>query len=129
VLFVLDHVGKPSVPSADYGAWTTALARVAAYPNVRCKLSGLATEAPPQLRTLEGLRPWLDHALDVFGPTRCMFGSDWPVVTAATSYRQWSDIVLAVVSELEPHARTSVLSGTAIDAYDPGRRAARAKDS
>jgi L-fuconolactonase len=129
VLFVLDHLGKPSVRSGDLGDWAAALARVAALPNVRCKLSGLATEAPARLRNVEGLRPWLDHALDVFGPARCMFGSDWPVVRASTSYRQWCEIVLDVVSGLEPNDRTSVLSATALDAYDPLRRAARAKDS
>jgi predicted TIM-barrel fold metal-dependent hydrolase len=129
VLFVLDHLAKPVVASGEFGAWAAALARVAAYPNVRCKLSGLATQAPPQLRSLDGLRPWLDHALDVFGPGRCMFGSDWPVVRAATSYRQWCEIFLDVASGLEPDDRSSVLSATALDAYDPLRRAARAKDS
>lgn len=129
VLFVLDHLGKPVVSGDAFDDWAAGVTRLAAYPTVRCKLSGLASEAPPGSRAPEDLRRWLEHALEVFGPERCMFGSDWPVVTAAASYRQWCDVVLAAIEPLGTAERAAVLSATALEAYDPSRRAARAKDS
>jgi L-fuconolactonase len=68
LMFVLDHVAKR--PSAD-AAWAEGVAALAELPNVVCKLSGLFTEFDP-VGTVE-------HALDWFGPGRCMYGSDWPV--------------------------------------------------
>jgi L-fuconolactonase len=128
VLFVVDHLGKPVVSDVEFAPWSGSLARLAEFPNVRCKLSGLASEAPENARTFSALRPWVEHALDVFGPDRCMVGSDWPVVTAATTYGWWFEFVLDVIGELSAGDRTQVLSTTAQDTYDPINRAARAKD-
>ena len=129
VLFVLDHLGKPRMTTEDLAPWAATLTRLAERPNVRCKLSGLMSEAPPGRRTTSGLRPWLEHALSAFGPRRCMFGSDWPVLTGVASYPQWCDIVLDTLAELSEEERRWVLSGTATATYDPVERAARAKDA
>jgi hypothetical protein len=56
-------------------------------------------------------------------------GQEGTLIAAATSYRPWCEIVLDVVSGIEPNHRTSVLSAAALEAYEPLRRAARAKDS
>ena len=129
VLFVLDHLGKPRVTTEDFAPWAAALTRLASRPNVRCKLSGLMSEAPPDRRTTSALRPWLEHALTVFGPGRCMFGSDWPVLTGVAGYTQWCDIVLDTLAGLSEEERRWVLSGTATATYDPVNRTARAKDA
>ena len=129
VLFVLDHLGKPRITAEDFAPWAAALTRLAERPNVRCKLSGLMSEAPAHRRTTSALRPWLEHALTAFGPHRCMFGSDWPVLAAVGRYAQWCDTVLDTLVGLPEEERRSVLSGTATATYDPMKRAARAKDS
>jgi L-fuconolactonase len=129
VEFVLDHLGKPRLTADDFAAWSGLLTRLAAHPNVRCKLSGLMSEAAPGQRTAAGLRPWLEHALAAFGPERCMFGSDWPVLTSAAGYDQWCEIVLDTIAELSEAERRRVLSATAHETYDPVNRAARAKES
>ena len=49
---------------------------------------GLVTEADWSTWTLADLRPYVDHALSVFGPDRLLFGTDWPVCTLAASYEQ-----------------------------------------
>ena len=70
-----------------------------ALPNVCCKLSGLVTEADWQSWTPAELRPYLDAALESFGPSRLMIGSDWPVCLVAASYarrhRRWCATRLA----------------------------------
>ena len=63
------------------------------------------------------VRPYLGHALEVFGPTRCMVGSDWPVLTLAGTMEGWFDAVLDVVDELPEHDRRAVLRGTALTVY------------
>ena len=95
-LFVLDHLGKPAVGAGGAKPWETAVARLAKRPNVFCKLSGLGTEALAGWSSSD-VAPYLEHALDVFGVGRVMYGSDWPVCTAAGTYRGWFDAVSSVV--------------------------------
>jgi L-fuconolactonase len=116
VVFVLDHLGKPAVHARRLDPWRADLARLAAHERVVCKLSGLATEAAPDWRAAE-LGPYLDHALEVFGPDRCMVGSDWPVCTLATDAAAWFDLVLDAVAGLSADERDAVLHGTARSVY------------
>jgi len=76
---VLDHLGKPPVAAGDDGTWARDLAGLAALPQVRMKLSGIAPEGSADRPVREQARSWLLTALDLFGPERCMVGSDWPV--------------------------------------------------
>ena len=94
--FVLDHLGKPTVGAGSSKRWEAAIAQLAQRPNVTCKLSGLGTEAPAGWSCAD-VAPYLEHALDTFGTGRVMFGSDWPVCTAAGTYRDWFDVVRSVV--------------------------------
>jgi L-fuconolactonase len=114
--FVLDHLGKPPVASAQLDPWREDLARVASFPHVACKLSGLATEAAPGW-TAADVRPYIEHALDVFGPRRCMIGSDWPVATLQTTVERWIDVVLEVIADLPPQDRAAVLGDAAVATY------------
>lgn len=100
---VLDHCGKPRA----LDPWRSRLTELAAHGNVVCKLSGLTTEVRDPV-------PYLEHALDVFGPERCLFGSDWPVASLTTSYEGWLDLVAGLLSEPE---RQWVLAKTAEQVY------------
>ena len=111
--FVLDHLGKPPVAAGRLDPWRSDIARIASFENVSCKLSGLATEASAGW-TSGDIRPYLEHALMVFGPARCMVGSDWPLVTLAGSMERWFDAVCAVLPADETDA---VLCGTASAVY------------
>jgi L-fuconolactonase len=88
VFFVLDHLGKPPIKEGKLDPWRDQLASLAASPNVACKISGLVTEADLRHWQPEDLAPYVAHALAVFGPNRVLFGSDWPVVTLASSYQR-----------------------------------------
>ena len=117
VTFVLDHVGKPDIRAGLAEPWRADITRLASRPNVFCKLSGLTTEADHESWSEQQIRPYLLHAIDAFGPSRCMYGSDWPVATLATTYVRWLELVLDVVSDLTTAERGSVLSATAVDVY------------
>ncbi len=116
VLFVLDHLGKPPVAASLLDPWREDIGRLASFPNVSCKLSGLATEAGDRW-TSEHVRPYLEHALQVFGPERCMVGSDWPVLTLAGTIEEWFDAVLDIVDRLPPDDVQAVLWETASTVY------------
>lgn len=120
VRFVLDHLGKPRV-GADPACWRRDLRALAALPNVVVKLSGLLTEVVPGPDAAGAVRPYLAYALEVFGPRRCLFGSDWPVLTLAGTYGAWRDIVLDAVAGLAEAEVEAVLHGNARALYRPRR--------
>jgi L-fuconolactonase len=83
---VLDHMAKPEIAAHRMEPWKTEMAKVAAIPGMYCKISGLVTEADRNGWTNEDLKPYLRLALELFGPERLMWGSDWPVCLLASSY-------------------------------------------
>jgi L-fuconolactonase len=115
--FVLDHCAKPDIRSGQLEPWGSLLRRLAAEPNVYCKLSGLVTEADSAHWTVEDLRPYAERVLEAFGPERVLFGSDWPVCLLAASYGRVTDTARQLTAALSPDERTAVLSGTALRAY------------
>ena len=116
--FVLDHLGKPDIRGGKYTDWRRHLFALAALPNVHCKLSGLVTEADWQQWTPGRLRPYLDAALEAFGPNRLMVGWDWPVCLVAGSYRDVIGLVRDVLSEYSTNERQRILGGTAQDFWE-----------
>jgi L-fuconolactonase len=116
VSFVLDHLGKPAIARGEWESWREQLAELARRPNVVCKLSGLTSEAGPVWHE-DSVRPYLEHALDSFGPQRCMFGSDWPVATLTTAYARWLDLVTDVVAGCSNSDIEAVFAGTAERVY------------
>jgi L-fuconolactonase len=118
---ILDHLGKPNIKAhgADIQAdeWANEINALSDLPNVFCKLSGLPTEADWDTWTPEQLRPYLDHALKAFGPSRCLFGGDWPVVNLAGGYSRWQTVVAAALNHLTADEQEQVWSQTARRVY------------
>ncbi|MEV0704159.1 amidohydrolase family protein [Saccharopolyspora sp. NPDC050389] len=115
--FVLDHLGKPPVASGALRPWADDLARLAALPHVECKLSGLVTEADWQHWTVEGMRPYAEHAFRLFGPDRILFGSDWPVCTLAAEYAAVVGVAEQLSATLSQTERAAVFAGNARRVY------------
>jgi L-fuconolactonase len=117
VRFILDHLGKPAIQRRELDPWRAHLEQLAACPNVSCKLSGLVTEANLQQWRPEDLRPYIDHAVAVFGSQRLMFGSDWPVMLQATTYPRWVETLDLLIARLPPERRLDIWENTARRAY------------
>ncbi len=113
---VIDHGAKPDIANRMWAPWAQSMREAAANPRVRCKLSGLATEAGPNW-TIETLRPYFEHLLDCFGAQRLMWGSDWPVVNLAGSYQRWYAATRALLAGLTPQERTAIMGTTARKFY------------
>ncbi|MGQ3071486.1 MAG: amidohydrolase family protein [Ferrovibrionaceae bacterium] len=84
--FILDHAAKPPIATGFDDVWAERLAALADCPNVWCKISGLVTEADWHDWDVDRLRPFVEHAVRLFGPGRLIFGSDWPVCLLAAEY-------------------------------------------
>lgn len=117
VRFVLDHLGKPPLGRDDLGDWHRELRALAAEPNTTAKLSGLVTEVDGGSWTTADLRPAVEHALDVFGPDRLMFGSDWPVCLLVTSYTRWVSVLGDLLDPLSDDERAAIWRRTAGRVY------------
>lgn len=115
--FVLDHLGKPPIASGELEPWATRVRALAALPNTVCKLSGMVTEADPKSWTVGDLAPYADTVLEAFGPSRLMFGSDWPVCTLAATYAQVLEATDQLTAGLSGSEREDVLAGTATRVY------------
>jgi L-fucono-1,5-lactonase len=116
---VVDHLAKPRIREAAMDPWAGELAALARHPNVACKVSGLVTEADWDAWTPTQLVPYVRHAVDVFGPERLLFGSDWPVCLLAAGY---GEVVAATAEALEragigPAERDLVLGANARRLY------------
>jgi L-fuconolactonase len=115
--FVVDHAAKPRICDGALSPWREGIRELGRRPNVFCKLSGMVTEALPRKWTLASLEPYAEAVLEAFGPSRVMFGSDWPVCLAACGYSQWLGTVRELCRKLSAAERESVLGGTARRAY------------
>jgi len=115
--FVIDHLAKPYIKTGDREPWAAHLETVAAYPHVYCKLSGMVTEAD-----WNGWKPsdflfYTQHIIQVFGPHRVMFGSDWPVCLVAAPYREVVELVGLAIDELSPAEQGLIWHKNAVDFY------------
>ncbi|SNT58045.1 L-fuconolactonase [Asanoa hainanensis] len=117
VSFVLDHLGKPPIKEGGFARWSADLASLAACPNVTAKVSGLVTEADWQHWTVADLRPYVSEALRLFGPSRLMLGSDWPVCLLAGGYGAVRSALLDALGDLPAPERAAILGDTATRVY------------
>jgi L-fuconolactonase len=115
--FVLDHIAKPPIKDGTIEPWAKQLRRLAQLPNVHCKVSGMLTEADHQAWTPEQFRPYLDVVFEAFGPSRLMYGSDWPVCLFAGSYEQSFRLVDAYAQGFTEAERAGLFGGNAAAFY------------
>ncbi|RQH00623.1 amidohydrolase family protein [Paraburkholderia dinghuensis] len=115
---VIDHGAKPPIRDGDAGwsAWADAITRFARFPQVCCKLSGLATEAAPGW-TDATLRPWIEHLLAAFGAERLMWGSDWPVLNLNGDYERWHVCAQRLLATSTDAERQAVFGANAAAFY------------
>lgn len=137
VVFVLNHLCKPNF--ADRGGegferWCAAIEELSKHERTYMKLSGAFSELPEGLVSIEEIvecvKPWVVHTFRVFGPSRIMFGSDWPVCNLRgprkeESWVSWREVVEAILAgdelSLSSGDQERVWGGTALEAYSVSR--------
>lgn len=121
---VYDHCMKPQIRDHSRGRdpfpeWAEGMSALADETSGCCKFSGLVTEADDGW-SIDDLRPFADHVLEVFGPERVMWGSDWPVCRLQAEYGDWHDIAQELTGGLSDAARADIFGGTATRFYRLG---------
>jgi L-fuconolactonase len=116
-IFVLDHIAKPRIKESALEPWRKNIRELARRENVYCKISGMVTEAAWKKWDEAQLQPYLEIVLEAFGSKRLMFGTDWPVCLAATTYARWLEIVYRFAAKLSDDERDWLFGKTAIEAY------------
>jgi len=117
VRFVVDHIAKPPIASGALEPWAAGMAAFRELEHVACKVSGMVTEADWSTWTPADLQPYVDHVLEVFGPERLLFGSDWPVCLLAATYEQVVDAARQALVGLTDEERAAVFGATAARIY------------
>ena len=117
VRFVIDHLAKPPIASAKLEPWAERMTAFRELEHVACKVSGMVTEAHWSSWSRRDLQPYVDHVLDVFGPDRLLFGSDWPVCLLAGTYSEVVDAARETLAKLSDSDRSKVFGGTAEAVY------------
>ena len=117
VAFVIDHLAKPSIRLGELEPWLGLLRPFGELEHVACKLSGLVTEADWQGWRLADLQPFVDAAIEIFGPDRLMFGSDWPVCLLAATYDGVIEAARSTTASLSPDERDQLFGETARRVY------------
>lgn len=115
--FVLDHIAKPLIKTYKLEPWASHIRELAKRKNVWCKLSGMVTEADFKYWKPEQLQLYMETVLEAFDPERLMFGSDWPVCLAATSYKNWYELVTKFIETLSADEQARIMGVNAIEAY------------
>ncbi len=114
---ILNHCGVPDIAGDGLDPWRQDIKALAQIPNVICKLSGLMAYCAPGTSSLETIEPYVDHALNCFGPNRMVWGSDWPVVNLAKGLPEWIAVTRKILGKLSADEASSIAYGTAQTVY------------
>lgn len=118
---VIDHLAKPDVDAglaSETGqAWLAGMAALAALPRTYLKLSGLVPESSSPEAFATHAPSFVRAGLELFGPQRCLFASDWPVSSQSKEqYQAW----VALVQDVCGADWEQVSTKSALDAYQLG---------
>ena len=112
---MLQHAGMlEDLSPAGRAAWRAGMVRLAACPNIVCKLSGLGTfihrNDPAHIAGI------VSETVAIFGADRCLFGSNFPIEKLWTSYGDLIDAYLDTI-KTNPRHRDAILRDTAMRVY------------
>jgi L-fuconolactonase len=116
-VFVIDHLAKPNIREGKMEDWKKSMEMFRHLENVACKVSGMVTEADWNSWNLASLKPYLDVVVDIFGPQRLLFGSDWPVCLLACSYHQWVESIQSYFAPFSKGEQEAFWGGNARRIY------------
>jgi predicted TIM-barrel fold metal-dependent hydrolase len=131
----LNHVGGPiglgryqGKRKEVFADWSERIRELAACPNVYAKLGGLGmpmfgfefeeAELPPSSAELAtAWRPYIETAISAFGPSRCMFESNFPVDKTSYSYGVFWNACKRLVEGASRSEKADLFSETASRFY------------
>ena len=116
--FVIDHLAKPLIKEQKLEPWKEDIQRLADFPNVWCKISGMVTEADHNHWQQADFNPYLDIVTRAFGVGRIMTGSDWPVCRLAAEYSDVLNIHLEYYKNYDEKDKEKIFNKNCLDFYN-----------
>lgn len=112
----LNHLGMPKM-MADQGFadWRPGLSLLASCQNVAIKISGFGMF--DRNWTLEGIRPYVLEAIELFGPARCMFASNFPVERPWRSFTALWTAYFEIVEAFSDDEKSQMFHDNAVAYY------------
>jgi L-fuconolactonase len=117
---VIDHLGKPPIggSASDHTQWRDLIRECARNPRTVAKVSGLyASQGPLDGWSVDQVRPFVEDAIELFGPDRLMYGGDWPISVLAGGYERTWNAIREILEPCDDVARSAILEGTARRVY------------
>ncbi|MEM5492820.1 amidohydrolase family protein [Hoeflea sp. AS16] len=116
IRFAVNHCGSPMDRDAEgLARWREGLHALAAADNVVLKISDPVAYDPQW--TVESLAAVVNHCIDCFTPSRCMFASDYPVSALHISFEEWLSVFSGIVGSLSDAEKRSIFHDCARDFY------------
>lgn len=116
IRIVLDHAGMPiGRDRASRSEWATGMRALATCENVVTKVSALGTNDHHWIR--ESIAPFVLETIEIFGPSRTMFGSNFPVDSLYSSMGALFGAFDELTADLPQDVRRELFVGTATRAY------------
>ena len=116
--FVLDHIGKPSIKTGEIDTWKAQIKKLATFPNVCCKVSGLVTETTLNNWSYSDFVPYLEVVFNSFGVDRVLFGSDWPVCLLSGNYEKVLAIIERYIAAFSLTEKELIMGKNALNFYN-----------
>jgi len=113
----LDPSSISGKPNHDANEWIAAMKTVAENKNVVCKISGIISTTSGYPKTAKTLAPGINHCLDIFGPDRVMFASDWPWCLKSNKLEEWVNILQEIVKNRPYREQKKMFHDNAIKFY------------
>lgn len=114
---VIDHISKPGIKQGSFDNWARQMRILSEYEHLHVKLSGMVTEADWRQWREGDFTRYIDFCLEYFGPSRLMFGSDWPVCLVAAEYTKVIELVTSHISQLSEPEQADIMGNTAFRFY------------
>jgi predicted TIM-barrel fold metal-dependent hydrolase len=113
---VLEHTGWPlAYDDAHIGQWAAEMAEFAALPNTVCKLSGLGMTV--HKNDVDIFRRFFDECIRLWGASRCMFASNFPVDLMYGTGAELFEVFEAIASGYSDAEAADLYAGTAERTY------------
>tara|TARA_Y100000996_G_scaffold415537_1_gene410936 strand:+ start:5196 stop:6059 length:864 start_codon:yes stop_codon:yes gene_type:complete len=104
IIIVLDHAGIPRKRDEEYFQnWKSGLKTISEMENVICKISGLAMG--DHNWTIESIKPYVETCIEIFGSTRIIFGTNWPVDGLWSEYSKVINAYKKITGQLSKSER------------------------
>lgn len=119
IVYCVDHAGFPHERGDTYfREWAAAMRALAAVENTVVKISGLGQA--DHRWTVASLRPWVLECIDLWGPDRAFFGTNWPVDRLYSSYGDVVDAYDQLTADFSAGDREALFHGTAARVFRLG---------